>query len=85
MSQHVFYSAYCGGLWVASISVVAAMARILGYEEDEREFSKMLERARSAFEDKLWNGSYYRFDTKPSNHNVVMADQLAGQWFASIC
>ncbi|XP_041983726.1 non-lysosomal glucosylceramidase [Aricia agestis] len=74
-------SAYCGGLWVASISVVAAMARILGFEEDEKEFSKMLEEARNSFEEKLWNGSFYRFDTKPSNNNVVMADQLAGHWF----
>ncbi|XP_047513512.1 non-lysosomal glucosylceramidase [Pieris napi] len=74
-------SAYCGSLWVASISVVRAMAHILGQEEDEREFSKLLERAKTSFGDKLWNGSFYKFDTKPSNKNVVMADQLAGQWF----
>ncbi|CAF4952834.1 unnamed protein product [Pieris macdunnoughi] len=74
-------SAYCGSLWVASISVVRAMAHILGQEEDEREFSKILERAKTSFGDKLWNGSFYKFDTKPSNKNVVMADQLAGQWF----
>ncbi|XP_023936584.2 non-lysosomal glucosylceramidase isoform X1 [Bicyclus anynana] len=74
-------SAYCGGLWVAAVSAVHQMARILGLEEDEREFSKMLEQARSSFENKLWNGTFYRFDTKPSNRDVVMADQLAGHWF----
>ncbi|XP_045495199.1 non-lysosomal glucosylceramidase [Colias croceus] len=74
-------SAYCGGLWVASVSVVRAMAHILGFEEDEREFSKLLEQAKTSMTDKLWNGNYYLFDTKASNKNVVMADQLAGQWF----
>ncbi|XP_045447405.1 non-lysosomal glucosylceramidase [Melitaea cinxia] len=74
-------SAYCGGLWVAAISAVRNMARLLGLEEDQKEFSKLLERARASYETKLWNGSYYRFDTKPSNSDVVMADQLAGHWF----
>ncbi|XP_075974946.1 non-lysosomal glucosylceramidase isoform X2 [Anticarsia gemmatalis] len=74
-------SAYCGGLWVASISAVCGMARILGHEEDEREFAKLLEQARHSYEEKLWNGQYYLFDTKPSNSAVVMADQLAGHWF----
>ncbi|CAH1646576.1 unnamed protein product [Spodoptera littoralis] len=74
-------SAYCGGLWVASLSAVCVMARILGHEEDEKEFSTLLEQAKQSFEEKLWNGSYYKFDLKPANSHVVMADQLAGQWF----
>ncbi|CAH2108418.1 unnamed protein product [Euphydryas editha] len=74
-------SAYCGGLWLAAVSGVRNMARLLGLEEDEKEFSKLLERARTSYEAKLWNGSYYRFDTNPSNSDVVMADQLAGHWF----
>ncbi|XP_068632889.1 non-lysosomal glucosylceramidase [Battus philenor] len=74
-------SAYCGGLWVASISAVQTMARTLGFVEDEKEFSKLLEQARKSYEEKLWSGTYYRFDTRPSNQNVVMADQLAGHWF----
>ncbi|KAM3964246.1 LOW QUALITY PROTEIN: non-lysosomal glucosylceramidase-like [Aphomia sociella] len=74
-------SAYCGGLWVSSVSAVRTMARILGREAEEREFSKLLEQAQSSYEDKLWSGSYYWFDTRPANSHVVMADQLAGQWF----
>lgn len=74
-------SAYCGGLWVASITAVCAMARILGHEDDEKEYAKLLAQARHSFEEKLWNGSHYLFDTKPSNSRVIMADQLAGHWF----
>ncbi|XP_059046558.1 non-lysosomal glucosylceramidase isoform X2 [Achroia grisella] len=74
-------SAYCGGLWVSAISAVRMMARILSQESDEREFSKLLEQAQNSFESKLWNGSYYRFDMRPANSRVVMADQLAGHWY----
>lgn len=74
-------SAYCGGLWIAAIASVRTMARILDLEEDEKEFSALLERARASYEEKLWAGTHYRFDTKPGNENVVMADQLAGHWF----
>ncbi|XP_048004282.1 non-lysosomal glucosylceramidase isoform X2 [Leguminivora glycinivorella] len=74
-------SAYCGGMWLAAVASVLSMARTLSLEEDVVEFSKLLERAKNAYEEKLWNGSYYRFDTKPANERVVMADQLAGHWF----
>lgn len=74
-------SAYCGGLWVAAVSAVRYMAQILKHEEDEKEFSILLDQARKSYEEKLWNGSYYRFDTRPSNEKVVMSDQLAGHWF----
>ncbi|XP_045534468.1 non-lysosomal glucosylceramidase [Papilio machaon] len=74
-------SAYCGGLWVAAVSAVCSMSRTLGFEEDEKEFSKLLEQARKSYEEKLWSGSYYRFDARPCNRNVVMADQLAGHWY----
>ncbi|XP_063822663.1 non-lysosomal glucosylceramidase isoform X1 [Ostrinia nubilalis] len=73
-------SAYCGGLWLAAVSSVKAMAHMLGHEEDEREFAKLLDQGRNSFEDKLWNGSYYLFDTCAANSKVVMSDQLAGQW-----
>ncbi|XP_037870253.1 non-lysosomal glucosylceramidase isoform X1 [Bombyx mori] len=74
-------SAYCGGLWVASVKAVHTMANILGHEDDEREFGEWLQRAQRAYQDKLWAGTHYRFDTKPCNENVIMADQLAGHWF----
>lgn len=79
-TTHFFFSAYCGGLYVAAVSGVLTMAKALSLDDDVMEFSKLLERARTAFEEKLWNGSFYRFDTKPANDRVIMSDQLAGQW-----
>ncbi|KOB68330.1 Non-lysosomal glucosylceramidase [Operophtera brumata] len=76
--------AYCGGLWVAAVRAVLGMARALGHAADEQEFSALLERATHAYHEKLWNGSYYRFDTRPANEHVVMADQLAGHCLAAI-
>src|SRR6185503_20124728 len=36
-----------------------------------------------AFEAKLWNGQYYNFDASGGPHSdSIMADQLAGQWYA---
>lgn len=77
---NICYSAYCGGLWVAAVSAVRYMAQVLGHEQDEKEFSNLLEQARRSYEEKLWNGAYYRFDTRPANEKVVMSDQLAGHW-----
>ncbi|XP_053613198.1 non-lysosomal glucosylceramidase isoform X2 [Plodia interpunctella] len=74
-------SAYCGGLWVASICAVKNMAQILGHEADAVEFGNMLDQAQRAYEEKLWNGSYYRFDVRERSKNTIMADQLAGHWY----
>jgi non-lysosomal glucosylceramidase len=41
------------------------------------------ERGSAAFEAKLWNGFCYRFDTSHEDSSApIMADQLAGQWYA---
>jgi non-lysosomal glucosylceramidase len=41
------------------------------------------ERGSAAFEAKLWNGRCYRFDASgEASSDSVMADQLAGQWYA---
>ncbi|KAI5636137.1 glycosyl-hydrolase family [Phthorimaea operculella] len=74
-------SAYCGGLWLAALSSVKYMAHLLEKEADEREFSKLLEQAKHSYHEKLWTGSFYSFDARPTSKNVVMADQLAGQWY----
>jgi non-lysosomal glucosylceramidase len=42
-----------------------------------------LERAKPLYHEKLWNGSYYRLDSE-SGSDVVMADQLCGQFYSRL-
>ena len=50
------FSAYCGGLWLAALRTMSEIAKILGYPEDIRKYSNILQRGRRAYERKLWNG-----------------------------
>ena len=42
-----------------------------------------LQQSRALYHDVLWNGEYYRLDSK-SNSQAVMADQLCGQFYARL-
>ena len=46
-------------------------------------YQDWLAQSRSRYHDSLWNGQYYRLDTG-SGSNVVMADQLCGQFYARL-
>lgn len=46
-------------------------------------YQTWLEQARSVYQAKLWNGKYYRLDSE-SGSDVVMADQLCGQFYAQL-
>ncbi|MCG9887019.1 MAG: bile acid beta-glucosidase [Cyanobacteria bacterium] len=46
-------------------------------------FSQWRGQARSRYDELLWNGQYYRLDSA-SNSDVVMADQLCGQFYARL-
>jgi non-lysosomal glucosylceramidase len=76
-------SAYGGSLWLAALQAGIALGERVGDEETVASLGDMLERGRLAFERELWAGSYYRYDAggDPSGESV-MADQLAGQWWA---
>lgn len=79
-------SAYSGGLWLACLSAAAAIASELGREDRVTEYQALLARAEGAYDKKLWNGEYYDYDASGSpHHDSVMADQLAGHWFARAC
>ncbi|KAB1201644.1 Non-lysosomal glucosylceramidase [Morella rubra] len=77
-------NAYCGCLWLAALQAAAAMAVELGDRSfAERCKSKYLE-AKPSFEGKLWNGSYFNYDSgSSSNSKSIQADQLAGQWYTA--
>ncbi|KAK4750952.1 hypothetical protein SAY87_004434 [Trapa incisa] len=75
-------SAYCGCLWLAALQAAASMALQVG----DRDFAEWCKssflRAKHAFEGKLWNGSYFNYDSGSSSNSMsIQADQLAGQWY----
>ena len=79
-------SAYSAGLWLASLSGAATLADAVGDAEASRELRARLARGQTAYESKLWNGAYYNYDGSGSrHHDSIMADQLAGPWYARAC
>jgi len=79
-------SAYSGGLWLACLTAAIAMSEVLGEPEVGREYSEILLKGKKSYHEKLWNGQYYNYDSSASyHHDSIMADQLAGQWYAKAC
>ncbi|PKU72532.1 hypothetical protein MA16_Dca008588 [Dendrobium catenatum] len=77
-------SAYCGCLWLASLQAATAMAHRLGDHAYAEKCTIKFLTAKQAFESKLWNGSYFNYDSgNSSNSKSIQADQLAGQWYAA--
>jgi non-lysosomal glucosylceramidase len=77
-------SAYCGGLWLAALEAAVRMADLVGDEEARARYEDWLRRGRASFEAALWNGRYYRYDALSPHRESIMADQLAGQWYADL-
>ena len=78
-------SAYCGGLWLAALQAALRMADLVDDPEAKATYSRWLTQAQAAYEAKLWNGRYYRYDTESPYAESIMADQLAGQWYMDVC
>ncbi|CAK8571966.1 unnamed protein product [Lathyrus sativus] len=77
-------SAYCGGLWLAALQAAAAMAIQLGDRDFAETCKRKFLKAKPVFEQKLWNGSYFNYDSGSSgNSKSIQADQLAGQWYTA--
>jgi len=89
-------SAYCGGLWIAALEAAIAIGQLLqkadlpvshlpptAYSLPLSTYQTWLTQSRSLYQEKLWNGQYYRLDSG-SGSDVVMADQLCGQFYARL-
>jgi non-lysosomal glucosylceramidase len=76
-------SAYGGSLWLAATLAAEAMALRIGDGDAAARWAGWFERAQVAFDVRLWRGDHYAYDDGggPSSESV-MADQLAGQWYA---
>jgi non-lysosomal glucosylceramidase len=78
-------SAYGGSLWIAALAAGVEMARRLGDASGEAGLDEILAEARAAFEDRLWTGTHYAYDLDGGpGPEMVMADQLVGQWYADV-
>lgn len=64
---------------------MAQMAECLGKSDDETYYNDLLEKAKIAFENLLWNGSYYNFDESTHEYQSIMADQLCAHWYLRCC
>eukprot|EP01103_Thecamoeba_quadrilineata_P018741 TRINITY_DN7323_c0_g1_i1.p1 TRINITY_DN7323_c0_g1~~TRINITY_DN7323_c0_g1_i1.p1 ORF type:complete len:879 (+),score=168.96 TRINITY_DN7323_c0_g1_i1:63-2699(+) len=80
-------SAYCGGLWIATVAAMREIAKLENEAEEEvGRYTDILDRAKLAYHNALWNGSYYNYDNSKTNiSRTIMADQLAGQWYSRAC
>lgn len=74
-------SAYSGGLWIAALAAMRELALLVGDEDAAASYAARFEAARTVYEDTLWTGRYYAYD---ADSRAIMADQLAGEWYASI-
>jgi non-lysosomal glucosylceramidase len=76
-------SAYGGSLWLAALEAAIEMGEIVGDEAQVTIYAGWLEAGKVSFEEKLWNGQYYDYDASEGPYSdSIMADQLAGQWYA---
>ena len=50
------FSAYCGGLWLASVCVMCKMARLVEDEAAYLRYRDILDRGSAAYDKLLWNG-----------------------------
>ncbi|MEO1506058.1 MAG: GH116 family glycosyl hydrolase [Cyanobacteria bacterium J06633_23] len=80
-------SAYCGGLWLAALEAAIKMGDLLQQHRKisgsfaivKSQYQRWIKQGKIVYQNKLWTGSFYRLDAE-SNSDVVMADQLCGQF-----
>lgn len=84
-------SAYVAGTWLATLSCGQALASAMNDSEFAGECADWLERGKAAYQDKLWNGEYYRLWHDPENTSgagpdcdVSLGNQLMAQWCVKI-
>ena len=84
-------SAYVAGTWLATLSCGLALAEEMKDSEFAAECADWLSRGKTAYQDKLWNGEYYRLWHDPEltsgeglNNDVSLGNQMMAQWCVKI-
>ena len=79
-------SSYSGGLGLAALTAAIELAKLVEDRDVIEKYKTILDKGKQSYEEKLWNGKYYNYDSSKSTHyNSIMADQLAGQWYCDAC
>ena len=77
-------SAYSGSLWLASLRAAEEIGRKVGDTQAAAKYHALFAKGQKSFIEKLWNGSYFRYDMESEYKDNIQADQLAGQWYADV-
>jgi non-lysosomal glucosylceramidase len=77
-------SAYSGSLWLASLRAAEEIAKALGDAKAAAHYQGLFDKGQKSYINKLWNGTYFRYDTESEYKDNIQADQLAGQWYADM-
>jgi len=77
-------SSYSGSLYLAALRATSEIARKLGDNTTAKNYDDLFKRAQSAFVKNLWNGTYFNYDVGSDYKTDIMAEQLAGQWYANL-
>lgn len=77
-------SAYCGGLWLASLRAAEEIGRTLGQQPAVAKYHAAFTKSQASYIKKLWSGDYFLYDTGSEYKDNIQADQLAGQWYATM-
>lgn len=83
-------SSYVGGQFLAAVAAAVVAAERVGDAETTARYRDVLARGARAFDEKLWNGEYYRLyndvgGTRGDKNEGCLADQLVGEWAAQLC
>ncbi len=80
-------SAYVAGTWLGTLRAALALAEVVGDKEALSQWKEWLKNGEKSYEDKLWNGEYYRLYNDPDKDQLsetCLGNQLMGVWCTNI-
>jgi non-lysosomal glucosylceramidase len=75
-------SAYCGGLWLAALLAGASVAEAAGDESQAETWRATAAKGAKAYDQALWTGTHFRFDTRGPLTEAYFVEQLFGPFLA---
>lgn len=77
-------SAYSASLYLAALRAAEEIAKTLGDSATSARYHDLFAKGQVRCIKKLWNGDYFLYDTASEYKDNIQAEQLAGQWYASM-